>query len=226
MRRYMVVTVSVIATMICADAVFCQTTNVLRENAETIVAAKSVWNPQNILAALICALGLLAILIYAATGFYLRRVQQDWSRSIEQILKNLHNVFNDPSGGRGLRLTLSSIMPTIKDGYSDYHQRFNEFWTTYGQVVIAILIITVISVLMLTKTVSAEAGLPILSAIASYAIAKNINAAAGIHFPSPPADEENERSSQDDPAKSPTKNPKKGQQGDSANGESASAPSP
>ena len=64
----------------------------------------------------------------------------------------------------------------LADTYSDFLQRRNEFWTTYGQTLLAILIIVVLAVLLLTKAISAEAGLPILSAVSGFAIAKGVAA--------------------------------------------------
>jgi len=63
----------------------------------------------------------------------------------------------------------------ISEVYSEYLQRRNEFWTGYGQVAIATLIIVLLSVLLLTKSISAEAGLPILSGISGFAIAKGVS---------------------------------------------------
>jgi uncharacterized protein YneF (UPF0154 family) len=60
----------------------------------------------------------------------------------------------------------------LADSYAEYLQRRNEFWTTYAQVLIAALIIIILSLLLLTHTISAEAGLPILSAVSGFAIAK------------------------------------------------------
>jgi hypothetical protein len=62
----------------------------------------------------------------------------------------------------------------LSEAYTEHLQRRNEFWTTYGQVVIATLIIVVLSILLLTKTISAEAGLPILSGVSGFAIAKGV----------------------------------------------------
>ena len=70
----------------------------------------------------------------------------------------------------------SFVARQFADAYSDFLQRRNEFWTAYGQTLIAILIIVVLSVLLLSKTISAEAGLPILSAISGFAIAKGVAA--------------------------------------------------
>lgn len=68
----------------------------------------------------------------------------------------------------------------VAEAYAEHLQRRNEFWTTYGQVVIAALIMVVLSILLLTKAISAEAGLPILSGISGFAIAKGVAAGRGI----------------------------------------------
>lgn len=73
---------------------------------------------------------------------------------------------------QGLRHNLPRY---IADSFSELLERRNEFWTSYGQIVIAALIIIVLTILLLTKTISAEAGLPILSAISGFAIAKGVN---------------------------------------------------
>ena len=61
----------------------------------------------------------------------------------------------------------------LAEANRDYLQRRNEFWTTYLQVVVAILIVVVLALLLITKTISAEAGLPILAAVAGFAISKS-----------------------------------------------------
>ncbi|GLI33268.1 hypothetical protein [Desulforhabdus amnigena] len=69
------------------------------------------------------------------------------------------------------------VRPQVRhfmEAYVDYLERRNEFWTTYGQVLVAVLIIIVLTILLLTKTITAEAGLPILSAISGFAIAKGV----------------------------------------------------
>jgi len=58
---------------------------------------------------------------------------------------------------------------------SEFVHSRNDFWMTYGQLLIAIFIIIAITILLLTKTISAEAGLPILSGISGFAIAKSIS---------------------------------------------------
>lgn len=57
--------------------------------------------------------------------------------------------------------------------YDQYLDKRNEFWEHFGQVSLAALIVVVLAVLLLTKVISAEAGLPILSAVAGFAIAKS-----------------------------------------------------
>jgi len=61
----------------------------------------------------------------------------------------------------------------LAEANRDFLQRRNEFWTTYMQVVVAVLIVVVLALLLITKTISSEAGLPILSAVAGFAISKS-----------------------------------------------------
>ena len=57
--------------------------------------------------------------------------------------------------------------------YTDFTDRRNDFWTLFGQILICIFIVCIIALLLLTKVISAESGLPILSAISGFAIAKS-----------------------------------------------------
>jgi hypothetical protein len=57
---------------------------------------------------------------------------------------------------------------------ADHVQRRNEFWQTYVQTTAAVLIVIVIAVLLLAKAIEADAGLPILSAISGFVIAKSV----------------------------------------------------
>ena len=76
-----------------------------------------------------------------------------------------------------------NIPQHLAGAYSNYLERRNEFWTTFGQVVIAIVIVVILSILLLTKAISAEAGLPILSGISGFAIAKGVSGAKSINIP-------------------------------------------
>jgi hypothetical protein len=71
----------------------------------------------------------------------------------------------------------------LAESYSEYLQRRNEFWNTYGQVLLAILIVTVLTILLLAGAISAEAGLPILSGVSGFAIAKGVSGAKTISIP-------------------------------------------
>jgi hypothetical protein len=71
----------------------------------------------------------------------------------------------------------------LAESYCEYLQRRNEFWNTYGQVLLAILIVTVLAILLLAKAISAEAGLPILSGVSGFAIAKGVSGAKTISVP-------------------------------------------
>jgi len=71
----------------------------------------------------------------------------------------------------------------LVSAYSDYLERRNEFWTTFGQVMIALVIVVILSLLLLAKAISAEAGLPILSGISGFAIAKGVSGAKSINIP-------------------------------------------
>jgi hypothetical protein len=72
----------------------------------------------------------------------------------------------------------SGIRPNLPkylaDPFSDFLERRNEFWTTYGQVIIAALVIVVLTLLLPTRTISAEAGSSILSDISGFAVAKGV----------------------------------------------------
>ena len=69
----------------------------------------------------------------------------------------------------------SNIPQHLVNANAEYLQRRNEFWTTYVQVLVAALIIIVLAILMLTKTIGPDAGLPILSAVSGFAIAKSVS---------------------------------------------------
>ncbi len=78
----------------------------------------------------------------------------------------------------------------VADSVSDYRERRNEYWTTYGQIILSIFIVALLTVLLLTKTINADAGLPILSGISGFAIAKTVNAGAGGRGPAAGGGEE------------------------------------
>jgi hypothetical protein len=83
------------------------------------------------------------------------------------------------------RREVTSLGALIGSAYAEHLSRRNEFWTTSGQVTVAILLLIVVTVLLLTRTIEADAGLPILAGIAGFAIAKGTNSSSGspIKFP-------------------------------------------
>ncbi len=71
--------------------------------------------------------------------------------------------------------------------YAEHLSRRNEFWVTYGQTTVAVLLLIVVTVLLLTRTINPDAGLPILSGIAGFAIAKTTGSPRGIPTAPPEA---------------------------------------
>lgn len=60
------------------------------------------------------------------------------------------------------------------DANADYLEKRNNFWSIYLQVVVAVFVLIVLAILLITKTINAEAGMPLLSATTGFAIAKTI----------------------------------------------------
>jgi hypothetical protein len=119
-----------------------------------------------ILIALLGAGGILGVMRF---GRYL------FDQSLDKFFPHPHfweHIFHRMEKGGSYRDNF--LARQLADTYSDFLQRRNEFWTAYGQTLLAILIIVVLAVLLLTKTISAEAGLPILSAVSGFAIAKGV----------------------------------------------------
>jgi hypothetical protein len=75
---------------------------------------------------------------------------------------------------------------TLSNWHQTYLEKRNDFWEHYGQVALAVLIVVVLAVLLLAKVISAEAGLPILSAVAGFAIAKTSGSTTSPRRPEPP----------------------------------------
>jgi ABC-type glycerol-3-phosphate transport system permease component len=75
---------------------------------------------------------------------------------------------------------------SLSNWYQTYLEKRNDFWEHYGQVALAVLIVVVLAVLLLSKVISAEAGLPILSAVAGFAIAKTSGSSMSNRRPEPP----------------------------------------
>ncbi|WP_040590762.1 hypothetical protein [Methylobacter marinus] len=125
--------------------------------------------------------GAIGILITGAIVFFAWKAFSDKERGFVH-----YEIYLDFLTQRNIR---PNIPKYLNEAYSDYLQKRNEFWSTYGQVVIAAFIIIILAILMLTKTISAEAGLPILSAVSGFAIAKGVSSSR--NAPTSPGDGDN-----------------------------------
>jgi hypothetical protein len=94
--------------------------------------------------------------------------------------KHLHFIMDGPN-----RREIAYLGAIATAAYAEYLTRRNEFWITYGQTTVAVLLLIVVTVLLLTRTINPDAGLPILSGIAGFAIAKTTGNPRGIP-PVPP----------------------------------------
>jgi hypothetical protein len=65
------------------------------------------------------------------------------------------------------------ILTQIKDLYEQIVKKRNDFFQIYCQTILAIFVVFIIALLLLTKTISAEAGLPIITGIVAFVIGKS-----------------------------------------------------
>jgi cytochrome b subunit of formate dehydrogenase len=98
----------------------------------------------------------------------------------KEIAEFMHHMLFDKMRNQ------SWFMDSASNSYQTYLEKRNDFWEHYGQVALAVLIVVVLAVLLLTKAISAEAGLPILSAVAGFAIAKTNSSTSSSRRPEPP----------------------------------------
>lgn len=66
-------------------------------------------------------------------------------------------------------------MKELLNAIDDYLEKRNRFWELFGQVTLSVVVVFAITVLLLTKTIDADAGLPILTAVVAFAIGKGID---------------------------------------------------
>ena len=137
-------------------------------------------NETLIISFLLAALGLIVVAGVIWFGFIVTKQQDKKGIFSHSLLDEIYRYSNK----HGPRY-YEDIPRLTHDAYTEYLKRRNEFWTAYGQVLLAILIVIVLGILLVTKTISAEAGLPILSAISGFAIAKGISAAKSGTTPPP-----------------------------------------
>ena len=124
---------------------------------------------------LMSGIGLLALLGIVLFGVWILR--RSFPRSLGEVPDLFEFVLRHAPPSEQ---NLEQAARLVSEAHAEHLQRRNEFWTTYGQVVIAVLMVVVLSLLLLTKTISAEAGLPILSGISGFAIAKGVSAGRSV----------------------------------------------
>jgi len=140
--------------------------------SENAVFALSLW---------VVALGafvVLLIILFAIALLTLRRSRWWWRKAPyppDMVVHELMQALGD-SSRRKEALAAGALAATA---YGEYLSRRNEFWLTYGQITVACLLLIVVTVLLLTRTIDPDAGLPILSGIAGFAIAKGSGGARG-----------------------------------------------
>ena len=66
-------------------------------------------------------------------------------------------------------------------------ERRNKFWELFGQVALSVVVSVLLTVLLLTKSIEPDAGLPILSAIVAFVVGKGIGGPR-VGPPAPPGD--------------------------------------
>lgn len=119
---------------------------------------------------LLGALIVVLIILFAVLLLYGRRW---WWRKqpypVEMLVHDLRHVLLEGPRRREA-LALGTV---VGSAYAEHLARRNEFWMSYGQITVAVLLLIVVTVLLLTRTIDPDAGLPILSGIAGFAIAKS-----------------------------------------------------
>lgn len=107
-------------------------------------------------------LAVLVLLLIACTAIFVvdRRALSD--RQLQTVLE--HYAKNNPQG---------NLIWHFSNLSADHTLRRNEFWATTTQVIGSVLIVAVIAILLIFKVIAAEAGLPILSAVSGFGLAKS-----------------------------------------------------
>jgi uncharacterized membrane protein YhaH (DUF805 family) len=130
-------------------------------------------------------LGALIVILIILFGLLLLHARRWWWRKepypLEMLVRDLHHLLMD--GPR--RKEAIAVGALVGSAYAEHLARRNEFWMTYGQTTVAILLLIVVTILLLTRTIDPDAGLPILSGIAGFAIAKGTGAPRGVGIKPP-----------------------------------------
>ena len=154
-------------------------TDAVAHLSESSIFSLSLW---------MFALGALVVLliILFALALVSARHWRWWRKEpdpTEMLLHELLHTLHDPARCKDA-LSAGALAATV---YGEYLSRRNDFWLTYGQITVAVLLLIVVTVLLLTRTINPDAGLPILSGIAGFAIAKGPAGSRGFAPRSPEA---------------------------------------
>jgi hypothetical protein len=128
--------------------------------------------------------GIFGIIVIGGVIWFGREI---FTKALWQHFRHLEHLLSELLH-RNANYNTANELKAIVDSYADHRERRNEFWSLYGQIVLAIFIAVILAILLITKTISAEAGLPILSAVSGFAIAKGINSSKGPGSPMNPND--------------------------------------
>ena len=79
-------------------------------------------------------------------------------------------AYTDRMWSRGRRPYPAGLSDAVQEHLSGRY----ELWATFGQFAVSVFVVLCITVLLLTRVISAEAGLPVLSGIGGFAIAKGV----------------------------------------------------
>jgi hypothetical protein len=123
-------------------------------------------------------LGALIVILIILFGLFLLHSRRWWRKEaypLEMLVRDLHHSLMD--GPR--RKEAIAVGALFGSAYAEHLARRNEFWMSYGQITVAILLLIMVTVLLLTKTIDPDAGLPILSGIAAFAIGKGTASSRG-----------------------------------------------
>lgn len=129
---------------------------------------------------------LVALLIIGFGLVLLRHRLRWWGRRPEDAEDILLTLMVKKLASEAFSKDLANLVLTWSATINaDHLSRRNEFWVGYGQITVAVLLLTMITVLLLTKTIDPDAGLPILSGIAGFTIAKTTNSSRPSNLPRP-----------------------------------------
>jgi hypothetical protein len=122
-----------------------------------------------LLSILVSLLGLLTIV--AVVVFALIRNEGADYRGL--LVRYLDKVTEHYGSGDAKQFLLPAL-PYVASAHDEGLSRRNEIWSLLLQVSLSMIVIVVITVLLLAKVITPDAGLPILSGVGGFAIGKGV----------------------------------------------------